>query len=342
MRLTFAYPTSPGESTGGVVALFEFANALSRRGHDVRFLHGPEWPTRIGSLDELPEKCQGHGVQHFLVDAIDDPAVPDGDIVFLSDAPVRYGLPAVIVQGYGMLSPELEDAVFRVPAPKVCVARWLIDTGIGLGAPAEQFVHAPCGIDHDIFQVRTPLEDRPIDVAALFHPHREKGWPDLLAALHRIVEMRPGTRGVVFARNKPPQELPMGIEFVHSPDHQQLATEVYGRTRVFVQASLREGFGLTPVEAMACGATLVTTDNGGSHDYGIDGVTARVTPPGDPEALATATVGLLNDDAERQRLGRAGVDHVQQFRWDRSAEKLEQFLERYRSDPAAFQHPAQY
>jgi hypothetical protein len=47
-------------------------------------------------------------------------------------------------------------------------------------------------------------------------------------------------------------------------------------------------------------------------------------------------VTLLRDEALRVRIATAGQEYVQRFRWDRSAELLEEFLERYVADPAAF------
>jgi glycosyltransferase involved in cell wall biosynthesis len=256
--------------------------------------------------------------------------------VFSGDAPRRLGLPCLIVQGYGMLSPEWEDGSFRRSAPKVCIARWLIDVGVSLGVPIQQLIHVPYGIDHTVFKVEIPLENRPIDVVGLYHPHREKGWPVLLDALRQLSAERPDLRGVVFARNRPPDELPQGIDFVHGPDHRRLAREVYGRCRVFVQASFKEGFGLTPVEAMACGAALVTTDNGGSRDYGIDGATARVVQPGDVAGLAGAVGELLDDEQQRLHLAHAGVNHVARFDWDKSAGILDEALHRYVARPEEF------
>jgi glycosyltransferase involved in cell wall biosynthesis len=115
---------------------------------------------------------------------------------------------------------------------------------------------------------------------------------------------------------------------------------VYNRTRVFVQASYHEGFGLTPVEAMACGAALVTTDCGGSRDYAFPDETAIVVPTGDAFAIADAVDGLLDDETRRIALAESGGRLVRTFRWERTSELLEAFLERYLADPAAFQKPA--
>jgi glycosyltransferase involved in cell wall biosynthesis len=128
------------------------------------------------------------------------------------------------------------------------------------------------------------------------------------------------------------------VRFWQAPDHPTLANRIYNESRVFMQPSHHEGFGYTAVEAMACGCTLATTDNGGSRDYAVDGETALVVAPGDPAALAAAAERLLRDDAERARLASAGAQLVRRrFDWDNTAAALERHLDAYVADPCRYQ-----
>ena len=106
-----------------------------------------------------------------------------------------------------------------------------------------------------------------------------------------------------------------------------------------MQTSNNEGFGLTAVEAMACGAALVSTDCGGSRDYALPGTTADVLPVGDAAGLAAAVDALLDDEPRRLRYAQAGLDHIAMFDWDRSATILRTDLERYLADPEPFLRP---
>lgn len=337
--VSFVYPSSH-HRTGGVTVLYEMANGLARRGHDVHFVHGPANPYRIDSLDELPTFRFDPGIEHHIVDSLDDPRLPAGDVVMLHQAPARLGLPFAIVQGYRMLGEELEREVFRAPAPKACVARWLLDVAAGYGAPPEQLFHVPLGIDHDVFAVRTPQAARSYDVAMLSHPHREKGLAVGIEMLEALRERRPGVRALVFGMDPPPLALPDGVEFWQAPDHPTLADRIYNQARVFVQPSYHEGFGYTAVEAMACGCALVTTDNGGSRDYARAGETARIVAPGDAAGLADAADELLLDDVRRTALADAGARLVRTtFDWDNTAAVLEACLEAYLADPPHYQQP---
>ena len=84
---------------------------------------------------------------------------------------------------------------------------------------------------------------------------------------------------------------------------------------------------MPPMEAMACGAALVTFDNGGCRDYARDGETALVAPRRDVGALARCLERAVADGALRERLGRQGREFIlTRFDWDRATERLEGIL----------------
>jgi glycosyltransferase involved in cell wall biosynthesis len=173
----------------------------------------------------------------------------------------------------------------------------------------------------------------------LYHPHPSKGYDIGVRALDELCRRRPVARVVVFGMN-PPRNLPEGDDFRRALSHRELSEQIYNASKVFIQPSYYEGFGYTALEAMACGSALVTTDNGGSHDYAMAGETAVVVEPGDWNGLATGIETLLHDDDERARLATAGERHTRSFEWDRTAAMLEQHLVEYLADPAALQHPS--
>jgi glycosyltransferase involved in cell wall biosynthesis len=250
------------------------------------------------------------------------------------------GLPVDLVQGFRMLGDDVERELFRAPLPKVCVASWLMDIGLGYGSPPEQLWYVPLGFDHRTFAVRTPQDARHYDVAMLSHPHREKALAVGVKALDELKRRLPDLRAVVFGIDPPSLPLAGWVRFWQAPDHTTLANRIYNDSRLFLQPSHHEGFGYTAVEAMACGCALVTTDNGGSRDYAVDRQTALVVPPGDPGGLANAAERLLRDAAERTRLSAAGAELVRsRFDWDRTAALLERRLEAYAADPVRYQRP---
>jgi glycosyltransferase involved in cell wall biosynthesis len=121
------------------------------------------------------------------------------------------------------------------------------------------------------------------------------------------------------------------------PPQDFIVEEIYNRSRVFLCASRYEGFGFPSVEAMACGAALVTTANGGSADYAIDGETALVCEPGDVTALTDCVERLVSEDELRVRIATRGMEFVREhFNWDSSAEELESVLGAYATEPERY------
>jgi glycosyltransferase involved in cell wall biosynthesis len=94
---------------------------------------------------------------------------------------------------------------------------------------------------------------------------------------------------------------------------------------VLVHLSLREGLPRTVVQALATGVPAVGFDLDGTPEVIRDGVTGRICPAGDTQAVASTVIGLLQDGEARQRLGAAGRERVRnQFCWRRMAAIIEQ------------------
>lgn len=103
----------------------------------------------------------------------------------------------------------------------------------------------------------------------------------------------------------------------------------YRSAAVSVIPSLEEGFGIPAAEAMGCEVPVVASDAGGLPEVVEDGVTGKVVPRGDADALARAIDGLLANDALRARMGKAGRERaLRLFDWDRSAEQFETLFRR--------------
>lgn len=92
---------------------------------------------------------------------------------------------------------------------------------------------------------------------------------------------------------------------------------LYTAADVLLQWSWTEGFGLPPLEAMACGTVAVVSDGGALPE--VAGTAAVVVPLGVPGDLAVAVSDLLQDAPRLAELRRRGREHAAQFTWERHA-----------------------
>jgi glycosyltransferase involved in cell wall biosynthesis len=94
---------------------------------------------------------------------------------------------------------------------------------------------------------------------------------------------------------------------------------LYRAAKVFAYPSLFEGFGLPPLEAMACGTPVVTSSTSSLPE--VVGDAGLLVDPYDEEALANAMMTLLCDQELRRRLIAAGVARAREFTWEAAARK---------------------
>jgi glycosyltransferase involved in cell wall biosynthesis len=107
---------------------------------------------------------------------------------------------------------------------------------------------------------------------------------------------------------------------------------IYALASVFVYPSLCEGFGLPPLEAMACGSPVVASNTSAMPE--VLGQAARLVDPLDVEALTKALRDLLGNADLRATLRRAGLERARSYRWETSARQmLEVYEELERSSP---------
>src|SRR5438477_10939226 len=142
----------------------------------------------------------------------------------------------------------------------------------------------------------------------LHHEYAWKGVADGFAAVARVKDRVPSVRLVGFGV-KPPRTPAAYDEFHANPPQGKLAT-LYSGCEIYLCPSWDEGLGMPPMEAMACGAALVTFDNGGCRDYAMDGETALVAPRRDVGALARALDRMVGEPPLRERLARQGQAFV--------------------------------
>lgn len=126
------------------------------------------------------------------------------------------------------------------------------------------------------------------------------------------VRLLPPVRGEMGSHDFPPDEL----------------AEFYAAADVFAFPSMKEGFGMVLLEAMAAGTPVVGNDVSGIRDVIVDGVDGVLCRPRDPEAMANAIGRVLDDPALAASLSNAGLAKAAAHDWPIVTQ---QYLDLYRS-----------
>jgi glycosyltransferase involved in cell wall biosynthesis len=166
---------------------------------------------------------------------------------------------------------------------------------------------------------RLPSQPFILFVGAL-QPH--KGLAPLLAAYGRLASPPPltliGTRWPDTPRRFPP-----GVTVLYNVPHPAVMA-AWERCLFGVAPSVwAEPLGDVLIEAMGAGKAVVATAVGGIVDVVVDGETGLLVPPGDPDALANAMRQLIDDEEQRDRMGRAGKRRAELFSADAIVPRFE-------------------
>jgi glycosyltransferase involved in cell wall biosynthesis len=321
---------------GGVRAILTYADRLAGRGHAVTLVVPARSPLRAAwrrVTGAGPTWMPGFRARVAWVGEWDAARLPDADVLLATAwqsapvaaaAPARCGAGFYLVQHYESLyhgDATAVDATYRLPLRKIVISTWLGDVMRERFGSAAEVLVTP--VDAQLFhRVQTSI-DRPAPrVLMLHHDYAWKGVADGLEAVRRVRARGSALRLVGFGVKRPRGPSPYD-EFHEDPPQERLAA-LYSGSDIYLCPSWDEGLGMPPMEAMACGAALVTYDNGGSRDYARDGETALVARRRDVGDLTEKLARMLADSSLRERLATAGRRFVTTtFDWERAVARLE-------------------
>jgi glycosyltransferase involved in cell wall biosynthesis len=114
-------------------------------------------------------------------------------------------------------------------------------------------------------------------------------------------------------------EIPAHVQFVGFCADQDLPA-LYSGARAFILPSLYEGFGLPPLEAMACGTPVIVSDKTSLPE--VTGDAGLYCDPYDIDDMAQAIQRMIEDSDLRAALREKGLQHVKSFNWNKTAQEI--------------------
>jgi glycosyltransferase involved in cell wall biosynthesis len=327
-------PVASLETGGGCKELVDTANALHDRGHESEIVIPGNAPITYNvrcKLTQVPKLSKEY--------------IPYGDIVLPNFYPTF--LPAFqawpkqcvrFCQGFEPL--WLQDNRFALwtytqNVPIISISKWL-DEQIYTYAHKKSTIVNP-GIDRTIFYPHhTPKKPKksnePKTILYIARDpklgYQVKGYDDFVKAMDIFNKMYNGNYIVHMVCAETILPLPgiPHLTFTPKSDLKKMA-ELYRKADVFVSTSWMEGFGFPPLEAMACGTPVVTTNSGGILDYCQHLKNAYIVPPKNPKRIASAIREVLTNKALSDSLITGGMEPAGRLTQQRFEDSIVKALE---------------
>jgi len=329
--------------------IFEYANRLNLRGHDVVFYYPLKSYSfyKKGLFSELKDlikmiskyfrsnkdfKIYEHSFKIISVPFVNNLFVRDADLTIATTWPTAYSLDKLskkkggkvyFIQDYEIWNSDIKmaDRTFQFDFKRITISnynreyfrkKFNIESKVILN-----------GINFAIYDCLNKNFNTFKTIAFMDHPLESKGVSDAIKVVKRLKEKYSNLNFVAFG-HKRFHNIPEFVKFYEDPDDITVAKEIYGKADIFLYTSLYEGFALPPAEAMACKCAVVTTTVGAVPEYSKHMETAIHAEPGNIDELFNGVCHLLNDEKEILRISENAYRYVRQkLDWNESVTQFE-------------------
>jgi len=214
--------------------------------------------------------------------------------------------------------------------PVQAVSRSTADDLVRRGLDASAITVIPNGVDLDFYRPdpSEPRFDRPT-LLYLGRLKRYKRVDFIVRAVHRLVDADPDVRLIIAGKGDAEPAIRRLVADLGLGEHVELAGYVdelekrrlFRKSWVHVLTSPKEGWGISNLEAAACGTPTVASDSPGLRDSVVPDETGFLVPHGDVDALAARLRLLVQDATLRDKLARGAHAFALEHSWDRAAER---------------------
>ena len=230
-----------------------------------------------------------------------------------------------------VVSPYTESRIFRISRSITTVSLSVAEEVKQCGIDSDRITVVGNGVDEKLF---IPLRDRnPIEEYVLYTGvlRARKGLFDLIECAKYVCETHRYTKFLIcgsgpFLLRLQEKVRRMGLHervlfLGHIP--REKLVQLYQNATVHVVPSHYEGLPTVLLEAMSCGVPVVATNVGGNSEVVSSMVNGLLIPPKSPENMAKAVSILLDDQALRERIGRAARRTIEEYyTWDKITENI--------------------
>ena len=225
--------------------------------------------------------------------------------------------------------------IFR-SVPTAAVSPSTVEDLVQRGIPRRGIEIIPNGVDLEVLSPSVGQEHFPEPTLLyLGRLKRYKRIDLVLRAVASLVQRGISCRFLVAGRGddqprleglRDSLDITENVEFVGFVSEAE-KVELFRKAWINVITSVKEGWGISNLEAAACGTPTIASDVPGLRDSVVDGQTGFLVPHGDVEILIQRIEELLEDEEKRARLGKGARSFAEGFGWEKSARSMERFLQ---------------
>ncbi len=335
MTITFILP-GRGRS-GGVRVTVEMANCLLKRGHDVRIIYyRPALYTPAGLKRQASHVYRqsrfdnADWVDSFKgvtapFNKLEDVSYPSAEIVIsvgVFFVPYLLELKADVYKVqycHGLPGDEMDPlrAFLDYRIPTISVSEALVET-LEKHSGQKVLGVVPNGIDSENYYTDARLARN--GIGTIYDVAYEKAPEDTIELLRRIRKRWPSMPQYVFGKAKRPRGI--GSDSYFRFPSVAMGRELYNRSKIWLVTSRREGFGLPVLEAMACGALVISTRHDNAASLIKHGENGFLVDVGDHAGFMRYIEFVLNNEDVRQRITRQAYMTVKKYTWQSAAKKM--------------------
>ena len=355
MKINIVLPFFIDQPGGGIKVMYQYANQLASKGHDVNIYHSmnTKWVHKKSLSIKywkqfFFQKYAGRVVikrpswfqlnplvKSFHIAKVSNSFIRDADIVLSTwwsttievfSLQKAKGIKFNLIQDYEIYMTRQQDLVhasYELPLNHIVVSRYLSNIVAKFSKVFPSLI--PNAIDHKQFYLVNPIENRDTHhVIMLYSESERKGSSYGIEALKKIIEKIPSLKVTLFGvYPDAPKGLSDNFNYYYLPDN---LPDLYNQSSIFISPSIHEGWGLPAMEAMACGCACVCTNIEGHLDFMTDYQNVLFTEPANSSNIAEKVIELIKNNPLRMKLANLAVKHIENFTWDASCLKLEKIF----------------
>lgn len=345
MKINIVMP-SIGNS-GGIDVVYKYVYLLKKRGHDVcvykelKAVNICRYSSKMKNylhqvyctLKACVQKNKGKHPEDCYVWKITNQSVRDADVIIATAWPTSYringlstskGRKYYFIQDYEVWdNAELGKKSYKLPLHKIVISTWInecLQRDLGIGP----FPIVYNGVDTALYHPIETKKDGETCFLMLNHILPKKGVANGLKVFEKIRVKYPKCKLRMFGMCDN-SNLPSYVEYYQNPSKQKII-ELYSMSDIFIFPSIEEGWGLTPLEAMACGCVVVGTSTGFVLDFGFHRENMMISKPGDVSAMVENISELIMKPELMQTIRKNGWETIEYLDWDKSADRISDLL----------------